>query len=75
MLKHLQNSGKLEGYKALRTSISTKVIGMKEVVAGNVPNYLNWKDHPKSFEELEKLHNYFAKNIKEKYADDEEELK
>jgi phage I-like protein len=59
----------------MRTSTSTKVIGMKEVVAGSVPNYLNCKYHPKSCEELEKLHDYFAQNFKEKYADDEEKLK
>jgi hypothetical protein len=31
----------LEGYKAIRTSTSTKRIEMKEFVVGNEPNYLN----------------------------------
>jgi hypothetical protein len=48
---------------------------MEEFVAGNVPNYLNYKYHPKSCEELEKLHDHWAENIKVKYADDEQTQK
>jgi hypothetical protein len=59
----------------MRTSISTNRIGMTESVTENIPNWMNHKYHPKSCEELEKLHDYFAENIKAIYADDEEELK
>jgi hypothetical protein len=50
---------------------------MTESVTENVPNWRNHKYHPKSCEELEKLHDWFAENIKAEYADanDEEGLK
>jgi hypothetical protein len=50
---------------------------MTESVTENVPNWRNHKYHPKSCEELEKLHDWFAENIKAAYADadDEEGLK
>jgi hypothetical protein len=57
----------------MRTSIGTNRITMTK----NVPNWRNHKYHPKSCEELEKLHDWFAENIKAAYvdADDKEGLK
>jgi hypothetical protein len=69
--KHL----KQKGYKAMRTSISTNLIRMIESVKEDVPNWMNPKYHPKSCEELEKLHDFFAEHLKGIYADDEEKLK